>query len=73
MDTVRISNSECLPRYHGLDGFPHVDNVDYLRSMMREEPFTRAGGVARRGRRRRGGGALATRRRRGGDAAVTRR
>ena len=40
MDTVRMSNTECLPRYNGLDGFPHATNEEYLRTMIRSEPIT---------------------------------
>ena len=35
-----MSNTESLPRYNGLDGFPHVSNVEYLRTMLRDEPIT---------------------------------
>ena len=37
MDTVRMSNTECLPRYNGLDGFPHATNEEYLRTMIPDE------------------------------------
>jgi len=40
LDTVRMSNSECLPRYNGLDGFPHLRNEEYLRTMIESAPFT---------------------------------
>ena len=40
MGTVRLSNTECLPKYHGLDAFNDVDLPTYMRSMLDEAPFT---------------------------------
>jgi len=44
LDVVRISNQESLPRYHGLDAFPHVLPLEYLRSMRDATSSTRVGG-----------------------------
>ena len=42
LGTVRLSNTECLPKYHGLDAFSSVDATQYLRDMLLEEPFVYA-------------------------------